>query len=78
MRIVKQKRCGFTPRYVRVEGLEPSWKVELYLGNTSVGKATADANGIARLSVIANLIETKAKIFIKDPQDNTIVEKASP
>jgi len=63
------------PRYVQVTGLEPGWRVELYSGGTLIGSAVADASGVARVTVVTDLIVVNAGIVVKDSTGSVVIEK---
>lgn len=63
------------PRYVQVTGLEQGWTAELYLRDTLISSARADASGVARIPVVTDLIVPNARIVVKDSLGNIVIER---
>ncbi|MEM0024572.1 MAG: hypothetical protein QXJ38_04970 [Thermofilaceae archaeon] len=64
------------PRHIQVTGLEQGWRVELYSGGTLIGSAVADASGVARVTVVTDLIVVNAGIVVKDSTGSVVIERA--
>ncbi|MEM4640318.1 MAG: hypothetical protein QXT93_10620 [Thermofilum sp.] len=63
------------PRYLQVTGLEQGWRIELYSGGTLIGSAVADANGVAQVTVVTDLIVVNARIVVKDSTGSVVIER---